>query len=1132
MVTQHGLPKGRNGIASGTTTTSSTTTSTTDPNPIAANSPAGIRIRTSQNLLNGHQRAPSEFSLASPSPSPTPRRNSLPGNTLFPGDDGDGDGDNDDDDEHLDSHITFLDSLDLDSSSTVDSIVDNTVDSAVDNEGGPSPRIKRLCSDRRHRVATPVTQRGFDRHRRRSSEEHHHPRRAVSAQSGRSVESRQSTGSSIREEQNTDGEEEQEEEEEEEEEEEVLPPLPPQPPAPSLERGKGPIMGLTATNPARRRHRVSLSADLIAAEKEVEEEVTGNVGMSVWRRKRLAEAAAAAAAATGTEAAKAAAGAGRKTTVRSLSAEDYNREERVKGKGVLEEMTSTNGQRTGGGGGGLIDSVSNGYPGRMTARRVMSMSGTGTGTGTGRPIGGGFGLGPKRAEGHGHGHGPERSGSPEKGKGRGSPPLVHGQGAKGEVAQPASEAGRAAIAREEARRQRAGGGGGGGGGGGSGGSGGGGGGGSTTAAPGPKDRPLSSTSLRASLQRSSSIPNPPAKAKLSSYSALASPSPSRAKSGLSNVPASSSSASGHGRTRSAAGPGTLQRSTSAASNTSAASASASTTTSTSALAAPPVTSRLQRRNSGASSSTSLYNPAAATRKDSAMRNGRDKDPPKLRNFKPAEHPSPIKEVSYEDISRRAAMLQTPEPSLDDIVQPLSRPSSSHSAIYSPIDPPPESTPAEQAAHQRVLEQLANLRKISRISPPASNRSSWSTESAENENENDEPKLRVRRRSTRHRKLEDTANPQARVDEIFAEIDSLERNRTQGSSARMARSKSLDDSFMRGPPNIPAKTTPPRPRSAGRTVKDPKLVTPIRLFSPDSEMGDFTARLLRSPAVEDYEDLLAPDSDKEGDDSILPLRVAAAERKVVTTNIEELINAPRPPREVVKREIIKTSRPRKEILKTAVVTSIGSKPTVKYPKRSILEDDSDDSLDYLISNDQDFSALLKSEDSDGGSDEDAKVSVTENKYAPEKTTGLKVRSKDEARIADKEREKERAVHEKLMNRLKTLQLEVRSATRGIEVLEQWLGRPSGSDSASSSDIMEHITEHEALLCRLRMEEVKQRERVELRILEEARRGRSLWKKSPRWLQWFFIGLMLALVWYGVESAILYVYPLSPPLVVPS
>lgn len=1123
MVTQHGLPKGRNGIASGTTTTSSTT-STTNPNPIATNSPAGIRIRTSQSLLNGHQRAPSEFSLASPSPSPTPRRNSLPGNTLFPGDDGDND-DDEDDEGHLDSHITFLDSLDLDSSSTVDnSIVDSTVDSAVDNEGGPSPRIKRLCSDRRHRVATPVTQRGFDRHRRQSSEEHHHPRRAVSAQSGRSVESRQSTGS-IREEQNTDGEEEQEEQEEEEEAEEGVPPQQQQQqqqqrpaPAPPQERGKGPIMGLTATNPARRRHRVSLSADLIAAEKEVEEEVTGNVGISAWRRKRLAEAAAVAAAAAGTEAAKAA-GAGRKTTVRSLSAEDYNREERVKGKGVLEEITSTNGQRTGGGG-GLIDSVSNGYPGRMTARRVMSMS-AGAGTGTARPTGGlGLGLGPKRTE------GPERSGSPEKGKGRGSPPLVHGQGAKGEVTQPASEAGRAAIAREEARRLRAGGG-------------------STTtttttaaAAPGPsgsglgsgsgsvaprdpKDRPLSSTSLRANLQRSSPISNSPVKAKLSSYSSLA--SPSRAKSGLSNVPAS-----GHGRTRSAVGPGTLQRSTSAASNTSAMSASASTTTSTSALAAPPVTSRHQRSNSGASSSTSAYNPAAAaTRKDPVMRNSRDKDLPKLRNFKPAEHPSPIKEVSHEDISRRAAMLQTPEPSLDDIIKPSSRPSSSHSAIYSPIDPPPESTPAEQAAHQRVLEQLANLRKISRISPPASNRSSWSTESAENENENDEPKLRVRRRSTRHRKLEDAANPQARVDEIFAEIDSLERNR---SSARLARSKSLDDSFIRGPPNIPTETTPPRPRSAGRTMRDPKLVTPIRLFSPDSEMGEFTARLLRSPAVEDYEDLLALDSDKEGDDSILPLRVAAAERKVATTSIEELINAPRPPREVVKREIIKTSRPRKEILKTAVVTSIGSKPTVKYPKRSILEDDSDDSLDYLISNDQDFSALLRSEDSDG---EDAKLSATENKYAPEETAGLKVRSKDEARIADKEREKERAVHEKLMNRLKTLQLEVRSATRGIEVLEQWLGRPGGSDNTSSSDIMEHITEHEALLYRLRLEEVKQRERLELRILEqEAHRGRPLWKKSPRWLQWFFIGLMLALIWYGVESAILYVHPLPSLLVVPS
>lgn len=1096
MVTQHGLPKGRNDIAS-TSSTGTSTSTATHPAPITAatNSPASIRIRTSQTLLNGHQRAPSEPrpNLASPSP----RRNSLPGGSLFPNDD---DEEEEQDNEHLDSHITFLDSLDLDSSSTVDT----TVDSIIDSEGGPSPRIKRLCSDRRHRVATPVTQRGFDRHRRQPSEEHHHPRRAVSAQSGRSAESRPSTGSSIREEEehsDCDGEEEQEQAGEEEEEEEEVP----RPLQPSQERGKGPIMELT-TNPTRRRHRVSLSADLVAAQKEVEEETTGNVVMSAWRRKRLAEAAAVAA---GTEAAKAA-GAGRKTAPRSLSAGDYNKEERVKDKGVLEEMTSTNGQRTGGG--GLIDSVNNGYPGRMTARRVMSMGATGTGAGAGA------------ARSH-SGHGPkkggeaERSGSPGV-KGRGSPPLVHGQTAKSEVTQPASEAGRAAIAREEARRLRAGGGGGGGGGGASSGASASG---AAPAAKEPKDRPLSSTSLRANLQRSSSIPNSPIKAKLSSYSSLA--SPSRGKSGLSSAPSP-----GHGRTRSAAGPGTLQRSTSAASNASAASASASTSTSTSAFAAPPVTatSRQQRRNSGTSPSTSAYTPAAisaaATRKDPAVRSGRDREPPKLRTFKPAEHPSPIKEVSQEDISRRAAMLQTPEPSLDEIENPSSRPSSSHSAIYSPIDPPPESTPAEQAAHQRVLDQLANLRKMSRVSPPASNRSSWSTESAENENGNDEPKIRTRRRSTRHKNLEDAANPQARVDEIFAEIDSLERNRTQSSSTRPARSKSLDDSFTRGFPTSAGATTP-RPRSAGRNAN---LVTPTKLFSPDSEMGEFTARLLRSPAVEDYEDLLAPDSDKEGDDSILPQRAAAAERKATTTNIEELINAPRPPREVIKREIIKTSRPRKEIVKTAVVTGIGSKPTVKYPKRSILEDDSDDSLDYLISNDQDFSALLKSEDSDG---EEAKPLV--DKYAPEETTGLKVRSKDEARIADKEREKERAVHEKLMNRLKTLQLEVRSATRGIEVLEQWLGRPGGSENASSSDIMEHITEHEALLYRLRLEEVRQRERLELRILEEeARRRRSLWKKSPRWLQWLFIGLILVLLWYGIESAILYVYSLPPPLMVPS
>lgn len=1058
MVTQHGQPKGR----------------TANP-PLTT--PAAIRTHPSQTRLNnGHTRTTSDASL----PSPSPRRNSLPGDTSFPGhgdddDDHHGDDDGGDDHGHLDSHITFLDSLDLDSTSTVDS-------------EEPSPRIKRLCSEPRNRVPAPVLKARytFRREPREPRESEEQRRRAVSAQSGRSAESRPSTASSVREDADEDEE--------------------------GAKRGKGPIMELTA-GPARRRHRPSLSADVGAGAFEKEEEadevvVTGHSAMSAWRRKRL-ETAAAAATAAGVEAAK---GVGRKQVARSLSAGDYNKddEEAAGGKkaGVLEEVANGKDRASGEG------AAASGSPGRALPRRVMSTNGLGT-------VRSVSGLGPARGGGG-------RSPSPEKGK----PPSLIPQR---ESPQPASEAGRAAIAREEAAREsrlRAQ---------------------TVTAAPpaaldrqrstssagssasgtskdpkDPKDRPA----LRTNIPRPSSIPNSPIKAKLAAYSALA--SPNRVKSGLTaaHTAGAAGPSPGHGRTRSAVNPGTLQRSASAASNNSATSSAAAapaiaTTTTTSSFS-----SRLQRSNSGAYASSASASASASTAVSAARKDptGQGREPPKLRAFKGSlVQPSPIQEASQEDMSRRPGMLATPDDSLEGAGKP-SRPSSSHSAIYSPIDPPPETSPQDEEQHQKLLDQLAALRKISRTSLPSSNRSSWSTESAEDA-ESADPKPRTRRRSNKHKGVDDPAAASARVDEIIAEIDSLHKDRNAvDSPPRLSRSKSLDDSVLRA---AGKETTPPRPRSAG---KGANLVTPTKLFSPDSEMGEFTARLLRSPAVEDYEDLLAPDSDKEGDDSILPQRERAPsvpEKHTATTASTDDIDAlPRPPKEIIKREIIKTGRPRKEIIKTAIIKTERPRPAVKYPKRSILEDgnDSDDSLDYLISNDQDFSALLNTEDTDSGSGSESSSELLANgaKYAPEQTQ--KVRSKDEAHIADREREKERAVHEKLMNRLKTLQLEVRSATRGIEVLEQWLKSPSDSETSNGGDddIVGRISEHEALLARLRIEEAKHREKLQMRVSE---RKRTFWGRIPTLPRWAWIVLFVALFWYSVESAILYVFPV-PEVPVPS
>jgi hypothetical protein len=177
-----------------------------------------------------------------------------------------------------------------------------------------------------------------------------------------------------------------------------------------------------------------------------------------------------------------------------------------------------------------------------------------------------------------------------------------------------------------------------------------------------------------------------------------------------------------------------------------------------------------------------------------------------------------------------------------------------------------------------------------------------------------------------------------------------------------------------------------------------------------------------------------------------------------------------------------------------------------------EDDSDvDSLQYLIEHDHDFSALLNPSDDD----EDTALLLSSGRpYQP--LAVQTVRSRTEVEASDQLRERERAVHDKLMSRLKTLQLEVRSTTRGIDVLESFL---NGSGSSDENSEFVDDAERREYLRRLRKEEENQRLRLERKIRRKMQSGNS----PPSWvewcLRWGFLAFLVILIWYGLELAVL-------------
>ncbi|KAI5837274.1 hypothetical protein DFP73DRAFT_532075 [Morchella snyderi] len=622
----------------------------------------------------------------------------------------------------------------------------------------------------------------------------------------------------------------------------------------------------------------------------------------------------------------------------------------------------------------------------------------------------------------------------------------------------------------------------------------------------PLGRPASGLSLRSGLPRpSNSGPNTPIK---TSKSSIPSPAPPiRAKTGL------PSPSNRHERTKSSApSSSALHRSHSSTSATSATSATTSPSANANAAAAAATTT--------SASTTSRFQGSSTIR---------SREPPKLRGFagSAAQQPSTVHETSKEeDISR---MPESPLPfgmtkSSSSSGQSSSRPSSSHSAIYSPTSATGDKKQEEE--HHHIVEHLETLRKLTRFSPPGSNRSSWSTEAEEAAG--DEQKPRERRREERKKKddeRKDAEREAAKLKDIIASIDSLGKDQEIRSPSRLSRTKSLDSLLSNRAALEAEKKTPSRPRSAGRDSE-----TSLKLFSPTSEMGDFTARLLRSPAVEDYEDLLnLVDSDKEEEEQrdSKNVRERQSSREPISPPMSpESLNSPIAEKHSgTVEEPQETTRPgklRRAIIKTAIIKKTVRPRSLVIPKRSILEEDSDDSLDHLIKHDQDFSALLKPGSSDDEDDVDSiEVLVASGPYDPQETKDQPVRSVSDATTGDRQSEAERAVHEKLMNRLKTLQLEVRSATRGIEVLEQWLQSPGREtiSSGSSSDIISDISEQEEILYRLRCDEERQRLRLQTKILEDTlKRRNSGWSWMMWLLKWGFVVLLGMALWMAIEVAI--------------
>ncbi|RPB01985.1 hypothetical protein L873DRAFT_569949 [Choiromyces venosus 120613-1] len=255
------------------------------------------------------------------------------------------------------------------------------------------------------------------------------------------------------------------------------------------------------------------------------------------------------------------------------------------------------------------------------------------------------------------------------------------------------------------------------------------------------------------------------------------------------------------------------------------------------------------------------------------------------------------------------------------------------------------------------------------------------------------------------------------------------------------------------------------------------------ISARSDFGGFAQSFLKRPSEADYEDLVP----------------ATGAGNVPTSRYTP---TPSPSK-------------RRDTRKKDITISRGFQEIKLARKSRLEEEDSDvDSLQYLLENDQDFSALFAKVDDD--EDDTALLLANLPTYRPPAAQKLKVRPRVEAEAGDQTWEQERAVHEKLMGRLRTLHLEVRSATRGLDVLEGFLD--GAGSSGDLSECWDDATQRKEYMRRLRKEEQNQR-----LILERRMRQRVALLGTPlpwsKWLvKWGFIAFLVVIVWYLLELAV--------------
>lgn len=218
-----------------------------------------------------------------------------------------------------------------------------------------------------------------------------------------------------------------------------------------------------------------------------------------------------------------------------------------------------------------------------------------------------------------------------------------------------------------------------------------------------------------------------------------------------------------------------------------------------------------------------------------------------------------------------------------------------------------------------------------------------------------------------------------------------------------------------------------------------------------------------------------------------------------------------------------------------------KPFPKPPK-SALEDMNDEmgDLEELKRKDQEYEALLNPPKQEDDDDTFMLLGGTK-KYEPR--PGQIVRPKAEAIAGDRDREHNKSVHDKMMNRLKTLHMELRSARRGIDYLERRLNGVGSSDESEwvdDEEFMRGMTE-EAVVKRIKSEESLQRQKLTNDIEKVAQvqtqaqaqaqaQEPAIVSSAPssKILKYGTVGFQIAMLWFLLEIYFLYVILQSPHL----